>query len=547
MVDLGIPGIGRAELIGGGASATVFAATRESIGDRVAIKVLKATLADDKSRRHFQRETKALEVLRECTGVVAFHEVGETDRAEPYLILPYFRRSAQQVMLATGGMDWRSAARVTADAARAVHQAHQRGIFHRDLKPANLLVTDSMEVFVADFGVATLTGNSMSITEFAGFSPAYAPPEAFEPGLEGSAAGDVYGLAATFVALVTGRPPFNSGEGDSVLTIMKRVTTEPPPPLLDFGVPQQVAEVIGRGLSKAPESRQSSADEFARELSLAAGLDVPDPPKPVPVGGSPTIQMADAVPSPAAASSSTGATATNRWRLVSIVLALIVLGGAAFLALTRDSTSTQVGGTAAADEEPSRTPEAQQVGQVNNGATSDNPNSERPAVRPSAVPGPSATPTVRPTPRATPTPLPTVDPQRDATFLGERVNLRSGPSLSAEIVTTIVGRGAEVRVLAPITDDGWYEISVVVDGSPTRAWIFGAFLTPPDPGWWIGEHRSGYGFQIDLYTRFGVATGDVNPTAGAVLLQSSTGDYLPAILPDGSVAYVDANDVNLDR
>jgi len=71
MVDLAVPGLGRGELIGGGASSTVFAATRMAYGDRVAVKVLKQTLTDQQSKNHFQREAQALEELADIPGIVA--------------------------------------------------------------------------------------------------------------------------------------------------------------------------------------------------------------------------------------------------------------------------------------------------------------------------------------------------------------------------------------------------------------------------------------------------------------------------------------------
>ena len=95
MVDLGISGLGPGRVIGGGGSSTVFVATRSAFGDRVAVKLLKLTLSDEQSRKHFDREIRALQELADAPGIVAVLDSGVSERGEPYLVLPLFDRSAQ--------------------------------------------------------------------------------------------------------------------------------------------------------------------------------------------------------------------------------------------------------------------------------------------------------------------------------------------------------------------------------------------------------------------------------------------------------------------
>ena len=72
--------------IGGGASASVHAATRTAIGDRVAVKILKQTLTDETTRRHFRHEVRALQELAAAPGIVSVLDSGFTARGEPYLM-----------------------------------------------------------------------------------------------------------------------------------------------------------------------------------------------------------------------------------------------------------------------------------------------------------------------------------------------------------------------------------------------------------------------------------------------------------------------------
>ena len=274
MVDLAIDGLGVGELIGGGASASVFVATRLSIGDRVAVKILKQTLTDEQSRSHFVREARALAELADIPGVVAVLDSGINVRGEPYLVFPLFQGSAQGDVTTKGAMDPLRAARMVAGAARAVHQGHLRGVIHRDLKPANLLLTNSDDIFVSDFGIAKLTDSSVSASGWLGLTPAYAPPEALE-GIAAGVVGDVYSLGATLAALIIGAPPFSSTGAESPIALLNRVVNEPAPNLELHGASPSIAAVSLQAMSKDPSVRYQTALELAIALEDAISAEVP--------------------------------------------------------------------------------------------------------------------------------------------------------------------------------------------------------------------------------------------------------------------------------
>lgn len=270
MVDLAVEGLGPGELIGGGASSSVFASTRLAYGDRVAVKILKQTLTDEQSRSHFQREARALAELADIPGVVAVLDSGVNTRGEPYLIFPLFEGSTQSDVSANGPMEALRAARIVASAARAVHEGHRRGVIHRDIKPANLLLTNSDDGFVSDFGIAKLTDSSVSASGWLGLTPAYAPPEALE-GVGAGVVGDVYSLGATLAALIIGAPPFSStGSTESPIALLNRVVNEPAPDLVPYGAPPAVAAVVAKAMAKDASARHQSALELAMELEQIA-------------------------------------------------------------------------------------------------------------------------------------------------------------------------------------------------------------------------------------------------------------------------------------
>lgn len=262
-IDLGIPHIGPAELIGAGGSAAVFAADQTETGQRVAVKVLRLSAATERDRTRFENEQKSLTLLAGHDGIVPILGSGVTDRGEPYLLMSLMSASAQDYVDRAGSLPWQHASAIISEIGEAVSFAHEAGIIHRDIKPGNILTDESGRVHVADFGIAKLcdSGGSTS-TNLAG-TPSYMAPEQLR-GSAASVASDVYSLAATFVALTTGIPPFQGGPDENRSAVMLRVLTDPPPSLTD--IPERVSELIQCAMSKDPNNRPQSVQAFIDEM-----------------------------------------------------------------------------------------------------------------------------------------------------------------------------------------------------------------------------------------------------------------------------------------
>ena len=159
--------------------------------------------------------------------------------------------------------------------ARAVHYAHQHGIIHRDLKPGNVLLTDTSEPKITDFGLAKRQdaaspgrqpGEALTASGAILGTPAYMAPEQAggQRGLIGPAT-DVYALGAILYELLTGRPPFEAA--NPVDIVFKVVTEEPVPPRrLDPKVPRDLEAVCLKCLQKDPERRYPTAEFLADDL-----------------------------------------------------------------------------------------------------------------------------------------------------------------------------------------------------------------------------------------------------------------------------------------
>jgi serine/threonine protein kinase len=206
--------------------------------------------------------------------------VGRATRASrdglaPAAVPPRPRGGASPVRLSPGYL--RSAVRVVADAAEAVHCAHQAGIVHRDLKPSNIMVDRGGRCFVIDFGLAGAApgragapawkGPGGGLDELTGESvlgtPEYMPPEQFQG--RSDARSDVWGLGATLYELLTLRRAF---DGPTLTEIRTQVECgQPASPLeLVTDLPPDLARVCLKALAKDPAARQQTARALADDL-----------------------------------------------------------------------------------------------------------------------------------------------------------------------------------------------------------------------------------------------------------------------------------------
>nr|BFE78900.1 hypothetical protein GCM10020093_015010 [Planobispora longispora] len=203
----------------------------------------------------------------------------------PYMVLELCPGgSLLDRMRAEGRLDPAEVADIGIRIADALAAAHAAGVLHRDIKPANILVNRYGNVVLSDFGLATMpsAGGEVSVTRES-LTPAYAPPEAFELA-EPSAAGDVYSLAATLYALLSGRPPRFPESGVVNIAVIMALHRRPIPEIP--GVPPELTEVLRQAMAGDPARRTPSVAalrDALTDLRLArhAPASRPLPPRPV--------------------------------------------------------------------------------------------------------------------------------------------------------------------------------------------------------------------------------------------------------------------------
>ncbi len=255
------------EVLARGGMGVVYRARQRGLRRIVALKMIRSgRFASKEEIQRFMVEAEAAANL-DHPHIVPIHEVG-VHEGQHFFSMKLFNGGslARHVPHLVG--DPRSAARLLAVVARAVHYAHRHGVLHRDLKPSNILLDDDGRPHVTDFGVALRVGDESHMTQPGDIlgTPAYISPEQAS-GRRGTVttASDVYSLGAILYTLLTGRPPFQTG---SVIETLLLVRTQEPmrPRAIRPGVDIALETIALKCLEKDPQRRYASAEALADDL-----------------------------------------------------------------------------------------------------------------------------------------------------------------------------------------------------------------------------------------------------------------------------------------
>ena len=251
-----------------GAMGVVYRGDDIGLGRPVAIKVLRTDLASDAELvTRFRAEAAMLASLHH-PNLVQVYALGE-HAGDVYFVMELVEgQPLSEVVRTTFDRgEWlplAAVAQIAVEIADALDAMHHVGLIHRDVKPGNVLLDrDKGRAVLVDVGVATRAG---ARGEGAG-TPGFAAPESFTEGGE-TVATDVYGLAATLYATLTGRTPFGSGK---VMAVVNRQLNEPlqPASAARPSLSSAVDEVLAKALDPTPKKRWASASAFAVALARA--------------------------------------------------------------------------------------------------------------------------------------------------------------------------------------------------------------------------------------------------------------------------------------
>ena len=306
--------------IGRGGMGIVYEAEQESLGRRVAMKVLPRQLVIDAGYlRRFKREARIAAGLHH-TNIVPVFGVGEHDGFH-YYVMQYIRGVGLDEIVArlsqishadpgdgksesnatgtagtrfrkidgiisrllsqaqakessprglgangpsAGPHYWRAVARIGLEAADALHYAHSRGTLHRDIKPSNLIVDEQGVVWIADFGLAkALQSEDVTRTAEITGTLRYMAPEQFQGTAD--ARSDISALGLTLYELLTLRPAFEDAEGSSLVRRITQGKTVAPRKI-DRRIPRDLEAIVLKAMARDPDRRYQTSDAFADDL-----------------------------------------------------------------------------------------------------------------------------------------------------------------------------------------------------------------------------------------------------------------------------------------
>src|SRR5947209_8833849 len=310
--------------LGAGGMGEVYVARDPSLGRKVAIKLLPVRLSGDKETlARFTREARSASALNH-PNIVTIHEVGmDHGSGSPYIVMEYIDGRDLRSLLSDGPLPNRKTLDIAAQIADGLAAAHEQRIVHRDLKPENVMVTKDGYVKVLDFGLAKIIrpageDDDTAQLDMPGTNPGtilgtvgYMSPEQ-ATGKPLDFRSDQFAFGAILYELATGKPAF---EADNAIDTLSAILHEEPPAITKFNgqAPQPFCWIVDRLLSKDANERYSSTRDLARDLrnirdrfaTMTTAADIPRPPK----VSRQTITIA-----------------------ASVLAALLLAGGAAFIA-----------------------------------------------------------------------------------------------------------------------------------------------------------------------------------------------------------------------
>ena len=251
--------------IGSGGMADVYKARSLEEDSFVAIKILRQEYNDDESFvRRFIAEAQATASISH-PNIVNVYDAGE-DQGWHYIVMELCEGTTlKRYIRRYGRLSVRETVDFSKKIAMGIQAAHRKGIVHRDIKPQNILVSESGEVKVADFGIARATTGDTISQNLMG-SVHYLSPEQAR-GNYSDEKSDIYSLGITMYEMATGRVPFDSE--NSVSIALMHIREDITPPRCYFpDIPASLEKIILKCTMKRPSDRYQNIDEVLNDLEM---------------------------------------------------------------------------------------------------------------------------------------------------------------------------------------------------------------------------------------------------------------------------------------
>jgi len=262
--------------VGRGGMGTVYRARQISVDRIVAVKILKPSLAQNKSFiKRFSEEAKAAAKLNHPNIVQAI-DAGEGGGYYYFAMEFVDGETLHRILLREGILDEKQALDFSRDVARALSHAHTHNIVHRDIKPGNIMISSEGVTKLCDLGLAKVVQEARDNDRrgAAVGTPYYISPEQAMGMLDVDCRSDIYSLGATLYRGLVGKPPFNAATGPEIL---KKHIRDPLPWPRDHnpGLSENVCFVIAKMMAKNPEERYQAPDELIEDVERVLAGEAP--------------------------------------------------------------------------------------------------------------------------------------------------------------------------------------------------------------------------------------------------------------------------------
>jgi serine/threonine-protein kinase len=265
------------QMIGEGGMGKVYRAIQLSLDKPVVLKVLRAALLSDANTvRRFQREAKAASRLNHPNSISVL-DYGQSEDGALYIAMEYVEgKDLHHILSRDWPLSEARVVRLMSQVLSALADAHAASVIHRDLKPENIMVEqrrgEADFVKVLDFGIAKIVdgtndeGPALTRAGFVCGTPEYMSPEQAR-GAQLDHRSDLYAVGVILYQLMSGMLPFDSDSAVGFAT--KHLVEQPVTPTArrpEAKVSAAMERLIMRALSKSPDDRPQTADQFRAEL-----------------------------------------------------------------------------------------------------------------------------------------------------------------------------------------------------------------------------------------------------------------------------------------
>lgn len=296
------------ERIGEGGMGSVYLASQRSIDRKVAIKTLKPSLSNNREFvDRFFREARVASTINH-PHCVMIHDFGQTDDGLLYLAMEYLEGLPLTDRLKHKDMSLKEIIEVSIQISSALAAAHSHNIIHRDLKPDNIFMLSIQDgstfIKVLDFGIAKVLDSEEKMTKTGQVfgTPEYMSPEQCR-GDDIDGRSDLYSMGCILYEMLGGRPPFESNTPMAVLVSHVRETPAHILEASDRDIPQSLAELCMKLLSKQASERYVDAQEvrqaLEQELTKLSGSGPSSPVQSSQPNEAPSRESATPLPTPA--------------------------------------------------------------------------------------------------------------------------------------------------------------------------------------------------------------------------------------------------------